>query len=75
MITQNMMWERLMKLGHFYVYIYMCIFNTQTKEDILPRENQNEAFPPRGVPLNLLSTPCLEKESVCPACLSCAGKP
>lgn len=45
MMTQNMMWERLIKQWHFYVYIYACIFNTQTKEDILQYENQTEAFP------------------------------
>lgn len=36
MMTQNTMWERLIKLWHFYVCIYMFIFNTQTKEDVLP---------------------------------------
>lgn len=72
MMTQNMMWERLIKLWHFYVYIYTCIFNTQTKEDILPHENWGLAllFPPREVPLNLLSIPCLGKEKACvlPVC-------
>lgn len=63
MMTENMMWERLIELWYF---IYMCIFNTQTKEDVLPPENQTEAF--------LYFFHLGKSHSICEAYLDCKRK-